>query len=133
MGGWGNIPQPSQIEDFKIVMESCYLPVPVMVVLLLTESSNPAASDHTHFIFNIFAQTVFQFFLLLPKCLKYFKSPGFFWLFNLFWLCLLIWCRSFLIKCKFFQSTNKNKTVSKSLWIAILFRFIRLSWWFLTL
>ena len=40
-GGWGIKPQPSQIKDFKIVMGSCYLPV--MVVLLLTESSNPVS------------------------------------------------------------------------------------------
>ena len=37
-GAQGIKPQPRQSKDFKIVIGSCYLPV--MVVLLLTESSN---------------------------------------------------------------------------------------------
>ena len=45
---WGIKPHLSQIKDFKIVMGSCYLPV--MVVLLLTESSNLSVSGHTNFI-----------------------------------------------------------------------------------
>ena len=51
-GGRGIKPRPSQIKDFKIVMGSCYLPV--MVVLLLTESTaTPSASGHTHLFYYV--------------------------------------------------------------------------------